>query len=126
MKLKLAAACLLATIAFQAKAHPSCGEGGRNAFREYRDKLQPMISARVRSLWSDASIERINIVSLSIRKDGVVTSSEIAKPSGSPQFDAKLLSMFPAGLQLPPLPACYKPNLITLMFPIRFRPDRPF
>lgn len=126
MKLKLAAACVLATIAFQVKAHPSCVEGGRNAFREYRDKLQPMITARVRSVRSDASIERINIVSLSIRKDGVVMSSEIAKSSGSPQFDAKLLSMLPAGLQLPPLPACYRPNLITLMFPIRFRPDRPF
>jgi len=126
MKLKLAAACLLATIAFQAKAQSGCGEGGRNAFREYRDKLQPMISARVRSVRSDASIERINIVSLSIRKDGVVMSSEIAKSSGSSQFDAKLLSMFPIGLQLPPLPDCYRPNLITLMFPIRFRPDRPF
>ncbi|WP_455987607.1 hypothetical protein [Methylorubrum extorquens] len=86
MKLKLAAACVLATIAFQAKAHPSCGAGGRNAFREYRDKLQPMISARVRSVRSDASIERINIVSLSIKKDGVVMSSEIAKSSDHPSL----------------------------------------
>jgi hypothetical protein len=86
MKLKLAAACVLATIAFQAKAHSGCGEGGRNAFREYRDKLQPMISARVRSVRSDASIERINIVSLSIRKDGVVTSSEIANRRDRPSL----------------------------------------
>lgn len=126
MKLKLAAACLLATIAFQAKAQSSCGAGGRNTFLKYKVELQPVIAARVRSVRSGASIERINIVSLSIRKDGVVMSSEIAKSSGSPQFDAKLLSMFPAGLQLPPLPACYKSNLITLMLPIRFRPDRPF
>lgn len=120
----LATAFVLVTMASQAQAQSGCGADGRQEFRKYKAVLQPLISARVRSLRYGSLVERMIVVSLSISKDGVVRSSEIAQSSGSPPFDAKMISLFPAGLQLPPPPTCYRQNSIIVQFPLQFRAAR--